>query len=340
MPYRVLVCGAGGAGRQVAQCMAADGRAQPVAFCDPVPGQLQKATVQFAGAEVAADYSSLLAATAPDIVVIAGPDHLHAAQAVAALESGCHVLIEKPMATSVADVHRLRAAEAASGKHLTVDFTMRYVHPWGTMARAARAGRVGRVFFLQGNYIHDMWSHYDARGSSHTPWRIDPDHPQEILLGGGCHAIDLMLQVTGDLPVVETFCYANRLSDSALPSDDCLLVSLRYADGTIGKVFVTSGCNGAPFGRFLEVFGTEGTLVDGHLYRRDADPIQLDDEGGHVQAGGHGWPGAVGSFLDALDGKTANPMPSLHGARNVALCQAALRSVQSGRPEAVEWFED
>lgn len=340
MTYRVLVSGAGGAGRQVAQCMAADGRGQPVAFFEPVPGQHEKVSAQFPEAAVGDDYAALLDAAQPDVVVVAGPDHLHAQQAIEALGCGCHVLVEKPMATSVADARRLRKAELAAGRHLAVDFTMRYVHPWGTMARAARDGQVGRVFFVQGNYIHDMWAWYDAQGPNHTPWRVDPDHPQEILLGGGCHAIDLMLWVTRDLPVQEVFCYANHLSGSDLPADDCLLVGLRYADGTTGKVFVTSGCNGAPFGRFLEVFGIGGTLLDGKLYRRDAEPLALEDDAGHESAGGHGWPGAVRDFLDTLDGKRANPLPWLHGARNVALCEAALQSVWSGSPEPVEWFED
>jgi len=339
MTYRVLVAGAGGAGRQVAQCMATDGRGEPVAFFEPISGQRERVAAMFPEAAVGEDYTDLLDEVQPDVVVVAGPDHLHAPQAIEALERGCHVLVEKPMATSAADARRLREAEKASGKQLAVDFTMRYVHPWGTMARAAQAGRVGKVFFLQGNYIHDMWAWYDEQGPNYTPWRVDRENPQEILLGGGCHAIDLMLLVTGDLPVQEVFCYANHLSGSSLPADDCLLVALHYADGTIGKVFVTSGCNGAPFGRFLEVFGNEGTLQEGNLYRRDEEPLELEDDGGHEAAGGHGWPGAVRDFLDALDGKQENPLRSLHGARNVALCEGALRSARIGKPESVEWFE-
>ena len=64
---------------------------------------------------------------------------------------------------------------------------MRYLHPWGAMAQMAKAGQIGQLFFIQGDYIHDMWSHYAPQGKHHTPWRIDKQNPQNILLGGGCH---------------------------------------------------------------------------------------------------------------------------------------------------------
>ncbi len=54
-------------------------------------------------------------ATQPDVVVVAGPDHLHADQSVMALEQGCHVLIEKPLATKVADARRILDAQARNG---------------------------------------------------------------------------------------------------------------------------------------------------------------------------------------------------------------------------------
>ena len=58
-----------------------------------------------------------------------GPDHLHADQTVMALEQGCHVLVEKPLATTVADAQRILDAEAKSGRHVMTDQTMRYLHP-------------------------------------------------------------------------------------------------------------------------------------------------------------------------------------------------------------------
>jgi len=341
--FRVLIAGAGGAGKTVAKCMAEDGRAEPVAFFEPVAGQLEKVAKEFPEALSGADYPELLAKAEPDVVVVAGPDHLHAEQAILALERGCHVLIEKPMATTVADTHKLLEAEAKSGKQIMVDFTMRYSHPWSTMARAAREGQVGPVFFLQGNYIHDMWDYYTPKGAYYTPWRVDKKNPQNILCGGGCHALDLMLWVMQDVPVVEVFGQSNQLSQSDFPGHDCFLVSLQFDNGVIGKVFATSGCNGAPFGSFLEVYGPDGTLSEGKLLRRGQDDVELEDPSGLESAGGHGWPGAVDDFLSTLEGKIENPIPSVMGARNAAICEAAIISGRGGgagpRGQAVEWFK-
>lgn len=335
---RVMVTGAGNAGQTIARCLAEDGRAEPVAFCDPVAGQRKQVTELYPQALVGDDYHDLLTASAPDVVVVAGPDHLHATQAIEALEHGCHVLIEKPFATTVPDARRLLEAEAAASRHVMVDFTCRYTHPWSTMAQAARSGQVGPIFFLEGNYIHDMWDWYDPAGQRYCAWRVNPDHPQDILLGGGCHALDLMLWIMQDVPVDEVFCYRNHLSGSALPKDDCYLVALHFQNGTIGKLYVTSGCNGAEFGRFLEVYGADGTLREGGLLRRGHDPLLLEDAGRLGSAGGHGWPGAVADFLEVVTRDVPNPIPSVMGARNVAICEAAFRSAQENAPCPVEWF--
>jgi predicted dehydrogenase len=98
------------------------------------------------------------------VVVVAGPDHLHTDQAILALEHGCHVLIEKPLATTVADAQRILDAEVHSGRHVMTDQTMRYMYPWHEMARLAKSGGIGDLFFIQGDYIHDMWHHYSPQG--------------------------------------------------------------------------------------------------------------------------------------------------------------------------------
>ena len=307
-------------------------------FCDPAAEQRERARALYPEAIIAEDCHEVLDRCEPDVVVVAGPDHLHAEHAILALDHGCDVLIEKPMATTVADARRVLDGEARAGKHVMIDFTMRYTHPWGTMARAARAGEVGPIFFLEGNYIHDMWHHYHPEGKHYTAWRVDPEHPQDILLGGGCHGLDLMLWTMQDVPVREVSAYSNHLSGSALPSDDCYLVALHFVNGTIGKLYVTSGCNGAEFGRFLEVCGADGTLSEGRLLRRDREPVALEEPSQQGNAGGHGWPGAITDFLNVLTEGMPNPLPSVMGARNVAVCEAAILSARHGAPRLVEWF--
>ena len=167
--YRFLISGGGSAGRSVAQVAATDGRGEIAAVVDPQQAQLDRMTELYPDAATGGDYAQLLQDTRPDVAVIAGPDHLHADQAVMALEQGCHALIEKPLATTVADCQRILDAEAQSGAHVMTDQTMRYMHPWHEMAQIAKSGQIGDIFFLQGDYIHDMWSHYAPRASTTRP---------------------------------------------------------------------------------------------------------------------------------------------------------------------------
>jgi len=336
-PFTFLISGCGSAGRSVAQVATQDGRGRIAGLVDPQQHQLDQQRELYPDASLGDDFAALLKKTCPDVAVIAGPDHLHAEQTLVALEYGSHVLVEKPLATTVEDARRVVAAAEASDLEVMTDHTMRYMHPWGPMSKAAQEGQVGEIFFIQGDYIHDMWSYYSQHGWTHTPWRADQEHPQNILLGGGCHPIDLILW-TIDSPVVEVFAYANKMTVPEFPSDDCYILSLKFASGALGKVLVTSGCSGHGMGGgMLAVYGAEGSLWQGKLYRRREEPVELEDQQGEI-VGGHGWAGAVVDFLDVLEGKKPNPIPARFGAKTVAVCDAAFRSMASGKPEEPEEF--
>ena len=334
--FRVLISGGGGAGVSVANSMHQDGRGSAVAFFDPIASQREKLAAEFPDAQLSDDYHALLKKTQPDAVVVAGPDHLHTEQGVLALEHGAHVLIEKPMTTTVADAHKLIEAERNSGKQIMVDFTMRYSHPTSTLAKMARNGEFGRLICVGGNYIHDMWHYYNPEGGTwYTPWRVDKKNPQNILLGGGCHGLDLMLWVMEGNPVQEVFCFSTDISESGFPIEDTYVVSMRFGDGALGKLFVTTGACGAA-GPMFELYGTEGSSIDGLLMRRNETPAPLptpEDDGG-----GHGWPASVRDFLNFLSGDIENPVPSRFGAQNVAICEAAFTSMRTGKPVKPEQF--
>jgi len=334
--HRALIIGPGGAGTAVMNEMKTDGRAEPIAFVETRKERIKELKEEYPDAVIGTNYAKVLAEAKPDVVVDAGPDFLHGPQCIAALEAGCHVLIEKPMATSVEDARKLIDAEKASGKIIMVDYTMRYSHPWGTMMNAAKNGDIGDIFYLAGFYVHDMWDWYDAKGQYTTPWRIDKDNPQNILFGGGCHGLDMVLYVMDGIPVKEVFCAGNNLSGSNMPIEDCFLVTMKFANGAVGKIFVSSGCNRGDFGAMFEAYGREGTLVDGKLLKRTAEPVELTEPG---EIGvGHGWNLTVRDFLDVLDGKRDNWMNSTFGARNTAVCDAAMKSLASGKVEPVTWF--
>jgi predicted dehydrogenase len=342
MAHKILLSGCGGAGRHVVQVATNSGRANVIGLFDPSHDQISTAQDLYPEAKQGNILEDLIKATSPNIVVVAGPDHLHADQAILAMEMGCHVLVEKPMATTVFDAKRMIEAADRTGLEIMADHTVRYMYPWQEMSNIARSGGIGEIFFIQGDYIHDMWSHYSPEGVNHTPWRIDKSHPQNILLGGGCHPIDTFI-ATIDSPVVEVFAYGSKKSAPDFPSEDCYILMLKFENGILGKVFVTSGCSGEGMGEgagggFLAVYGTEGTLWKGQMYRRGQDTITLPNHSEGASVGGHGWGKSVLDFLDTLDGKISNPIPARVGARTVSICEAALNAIETGQPQVPDWF--
>ena len=87
---------------------------------------------------------------------------------------------------------------------------------------------------------------------------------------------------------------------------------------------------------FISLLKDEGVT---HLFERTEDRPALFPRcpQGEV-GGGHGWAGAVVDFLDVLEGKKPNPIPARFGAKTVAVCDAAFRSMASGKPERPEEF--
>jgi predicted dehydrogenase len=137
-----------------------------------------------------------LLALAPDVVIVATSHDQIAPVAVAALQAGAHVLVEKPAGIGTADVDRIAAAAQAAGKVAKVGFNHRF-HPAISQAiETARSGRFGDVLFLRGRYGHGGRPGYDKE------WRADPK------TGGGgemtdqgMHLLDLSHWLLGELPL-------------------------------------------------------------------------------------------------------------------------------------------
>lgn len=141
-PLGVLVVGAGSIGERHARCFAATGRAR-LALCEINPDLGQTVAKRYTIAEVHEHYETALAA-GPDVVVIATPAHLHVAMAAAAVRAGAHVLVEKPLATSLDGVDDLIALVAERRVTAGVAYVYRCHPALAAMRRALIEGRFGK----------------------------------------------------------------------------------------------------------------------------------------------------------------------------------------------------
>lgn len=295
---------------------------------------------------VAATAEELVNADNVDAVVVATPDHLHAQHASMALAAGKHVLCEKPTSTTRADAARLVELVRAHDRVFLGGHVYHFRPDYRLLAEAYRRGDIGTAWLVEGDYVSNLASMYGATGR--TPWRSDPTHPQDILLGGGCHPLGLMRWVLQD-EVVEVSAYSNHLAEPRLPLDDCYVAILRFSGGAIGRLTAAAGSRGhVPDGGHVKLRGTAGSLWSGCLYRDDTEhhsPYPIRDFGHETRHIGprvrdtrqvHYWAEQAEHFLDCVEGKS-QPMTSvIDSARVVAALTACVESARTHRTIAVD----
>jgi len=121
----MAVIGCGRIGLLHARAIAACQRATLVAVCDVDPSRAEHVGTPF-GAAAYHDVRHMLAAERPEAVTIATPDHAHVEPALAAIEAGCHVFCEKPLAENYAAAQRMASLSLERGVHLGVDYNRRF----------------------------------------------------------------------------------------------------------------------------------------------------------------------------------------------------------------------
>jgi len=138
------------------------------------------------------DYREIMANPKVDVVFVCTPDHLHAEHAIAALEAGKHVFLEKPMAISIEDCDRILAAAEKSRGKLFVGHNMRYFPVMQKMRELITQGRIGRV--------EAIWCrHFVAYGGDayYRDWHSERQYANTLLLQKGAHDIDIIHYLAG-----------------------------------------------------------------------------------------------------------------------------------------------
>lgn len=166
---RVVIAGVGRFGALHARVWTENGAAV-VGLCDVDAARMDKVASDFGVRETAADLGPLLARTEPDAVLVVSDEASHAALAITALEAGCHVFVEKPLALSGRDAWRIADAAKAAGREVVTGQISRFAAPYARMRRTADEGRVGdvcalrlrrdfsRAWFLAfGDRVHPVW---------------------------------------------------------------------------------------------------------------------------------------------------------------------------------------
>ncbi len=201
----------------------------------------------------ASSYDDLLANPSVDAVCICTPSGYHAQQAIAAASSGKHVLVEKPMALSLADADAMIAACRDNGVQLGVCLQRRAEPLFRRVHDAIHGGDLGEITIgvVTMPYLRD--EPYYAQAEWRGTWAMDGGG---VLMNQGIHIIDLLLWFLGD--PVETHAFADSRHRSVEIEDTAAAV-LRFANGSVATITATVATEPG-FPHRLEVYGTNGGI--------------------------------------------------------------------------------
>jgi myo-inositol 2-dehydrogenase / D-chiro-inositol 1-dehydrogenase len=226
-----------------------------VAVCAASDATRQRARTELgAGVAIERSYEALVRRDDIDIVDVVVPNHLHRAVAVAALAAGKHVLLEKPMATTVADAEAIAAAARAQQRLLAIGHEARLSPQWGKIKQLIDAGAIGHPLSAA---IH-LWRFPYRRGAS--DWRYDAGRVGDWTLEEPIHYFDLLrwyLEPLGGPQSV--YARANSVRAETRPGlNDNLAALVTFPEG--GYALVTQTLAAYEYHLRGEVVGTAGAI--------------------------------------------------------------------------------
>src|SRR4051794_27828243 len=220
---RVALAGFGAWGQMHARAVQAIPEADLVAVFCHGDASAEAAERTLPGVRRFRSYWTMLDASGFDAVIVAVPNNLHAEYAIAALEAGAHVILEKPLGISVEECDAVLAAAGASGRQVAVNHELRVSHQWGRIRALIAAGELGRV-----THQHfSLFRHAFRRGSG--DWRYDRARVGSWILEELVHFVDLVLWYARDNGrPAEVHAIASNASGLA----DTVSATLKWADGS------------------------------------------------------------------------------------------------------------
>ncbi len=290
------------------------------------------------------DVSALLARPDIHVVCVTTPSGAHLEPALAAIQAGKHVVVEKPMEITLDRVDRILGAADAAGVCVTPIFQARFGDGARTTKAALDAGRFGRLVLC----------------SAYVKWHRGADYYRGwkgtlALDGGGAvmnqsiHAIDLLQWLAG-MPT-EVFGWKTRRVHTGIEAEDTACAALRFASRALGTIEASTAL-WPGWSRRLELCGEHGSVVleEDRIARWEFRETRPEDDAvraaGAANALGSGAsdPGAISyeghrrQLQDLVDALRENRPPTLdgrEGRKAVALIRALYASAESGVPVAI-----
>lgn len=226
-PVRLAVVGAGTIGRKHLQVIAEEPAATLVAIADPAAAA--RALADEYGVRHFTDAGSLLKETRPAGVIVATPTEHHLAPALAALDAGAHLLIEKPIAATLDEARQIAATARAAGRRVLVGHHRRYYALVHKAREIVQGGTLGQLVGVTG-----QWTALKAESYFAPAWRRG--RLAGPVLTNLIHELDTLRYVCGEISSVaaET---AGQVRGHE--KEETAALTMRFADGALGSFLMS-----------------------------------------------------------------------------------------------------
>lgn len=314
---RVAVLGAGGVAqaKHLPALTELAGRWEPASLCAVMTRDAAQSSKLSSvwHAPVYSDAATLLREQAPDAVIVATPDESHHDLAIAALDAGADILVEKPLAINADSAHAIVQHAASLGRLVMTVANKRFSPPYQAARRWLDDGRIGSPRLLSARF---------ALGYDYV----------DLLGQGTIHMLDLLRWFGGDVHAV----YAITATDTVRHH---MAVTLRFGSGAVGTLSTSDGALSLHPWERLEVLGDGPWLEvedqnDAILHPGEEQPSERwTGVVPNTLVSGLEWGGYVGllaEWLDAIRGKPPVVTSPADGLRAIELADAIAASAASG----------
>lgn len=309
-----------------------------------------------AGLKDVACYDNLdqaLAHPGVDIVSICTPQHVHCANVLAAARAGKHLVIEKPVAISLAELQQMRDAVRGAGVRTVVSFVLRWNPLFQNIKRLMADDALGQTYSVEADYLSHNGSWWGGWNDARSV-----EHGVSAMLVAGCHAVDALrwFAATGEFEAatpVEVFAMCggyrkgssreycattNSWIENAPPMeyDGLELALVKFSNGVLGKVSTNADCI-MPYRFPFRIFGSKGSVFDNriwsHQYPGQKDWVELPGitpDSNDVRH--HPFQGQIDHFLECIQGGRESHCNLEDAIKTHEVVFAALRSYETGQP--------
>lgn len=284
------------------------------------------------------DYKELIAAEKPELISIATESGNHAEIALYCIEAGINVIIEKPMAMSIADANKI--IELAEEKHVKVSacHQNRFNVAVQELRKAVESGRFGKISH---GSIHVRWNrnkgYYDQ-----APWRGTWAQDGGALMNQCIHGIDLLRWMMGD-EVEEVYGATRQQFHDYLEAEDVGMAVVKFKNGAIGTIEGTTNVYPKNLEETLYVFGENGTVKIGGTSTNNidvwdfADETEADSKNKGLEEAtsnvyGNGHTSLFADVMDAIENDRKPYVDAVAGRNALEMILAIYKSQKTGQP--------